>query len=96
MLSGNSNGHKVMHTVFRHIASLKHRLTLPTPLPLLCLSRQSFHEIDTRREDKNNGGGVVWVISRYYFHFYMIQNVLTVGETTFNSTDKDHRNTISD
>ena len=69
------------------------RLTLPTPLPLLCLSRQSFHEIDTVRDDKNNGGGVVWGISRYYFQFYMIHNVLTVCETAFNSTDKDHRNT---
>ena len=96
MLSGNSNGHKVMYTVFRHIASLKRRLTLPTPHPLLCLSRQSFHEIDTGRDDKNNGGGVVWGISRYYFHFYMIHNVLTVCETAFNSTDKDHRNTIPD
>ena len=94
MLSGNSNGHNVMYTVFRHIAGLKRRLTLPTPLPLLCLSRQSFHEIDTGRNDENNGGGVVWGISRYYFHFYMIHNVLTVCETAFNSTDKDHRNTI--
>ena len=68
----------------------------PLPFPLLCLSRQSFHEIDTGGDDKNNGGGVVWGISRYYFHFYMIQNVLTVGETAFNSTDKDHRNTIPD
>ena len=95
MLSGNSNGHNVMYTVFRHIAGLKRRLTLPTPPPpLLCLSRQSFHEIDTGRNDENNGGGVVWGISRYYFHLYMIHNVLTVCETAFNSTDKDHRNTI--
>ena len=55
-----------------------------------------FHEIDTVRDDKNNGGGVVWGISRYYFHFYMIHNVLTVCETAFNSTDKDHRNKIPD
>ena len=90
MLSGNPNGHKVMYTLFRHIAGL----TLPTPLPLLCLSRQSFHEIDTGRDDKNNGGGVVWGISRYYFHFYMIHNFLTDCETAFNSIDKDHWNTI--
>ena len=59
-----------MYTVFRHFAGLKRRLTLLTPLPLLRLSRQSFHEINTGRDDENNGGGVVWGISRYYFHFY--------------------------
>ena len=96
MLSGNYNGHNVMYTVFRHFAGLKRRLTLLTPLPLLRLSCQSFHEINTGRDDENNGGGVVWGISRYYFHFYMIHNVLTVCETAFNSTDKDHRNTIPD
>ena len=91
MLSGNPNGHKVMYTVFWHIAGL----TPPTPLPSYAFPIK-VSMIDTVRDDKNNGGGVVWGISRYYFHFYMIHNVLTVCETAFNSTDKDHRNTIPD
>ena len=54
------HGHQnSMYTVCRHFADLERKLTLPTPLLLLCLSRQSFHEIDTGRDDKKNRGGVV-------------------------------------
>ena len=91
-----------MYTVFRHIAGLKRRLTLPTLLPLLCLSRQSFHEIDTGRDDDNNGGGVVWgqfqdiiFISMWFTMFWQFAKQLITALTRITGTQY-HINIVLD